>query len=89
MTLLMTSVVAGEFVAVEEPATPTSMISLRQREIDVLQQVARGLSNREIAESLGLLPNTVKSYLKTAMRKLQASNRVQAILVARKEGLIC
>ena len=61
---------------------------LRPREIDVLQEVARGLSNRDIAETLGLLPNTVKSYLKTAMRKLHADNRMQAILTARQQGLI-
>lgn len=61
---------------------------MRPREIDVLEQVARGLSNREISKVLGLRPDTVKSYLKTAMRKLHASNRVQAILTARERGLI-
>jgi len=54
----------------------------------VLQEVARGLSNGDIAETLGLLPNTVRSYFKTAMRKLHADNRVQAILIARQQGLI-
>ncbi|QYB01845.1 helix-turn-helix transcriptional regulator [Rhodococcus sp. USK10] len=61
---------------------------LRPREVDVLEHVARGLSNREVAEALGLLPNTVKSYLKSAMRKLHATNRVQAILAARERGLL-
>jgi DNA-binding CsgD family transcriptional regulator len=61
---------------------------LRPREIDVLEQVARGLSNNEIADALGLLPNTVKSYLKCAMRKLHAGNRMQATLIAREQGLI-
>ncbi|MEV1066697.1 LuxR C-terminal-related transcriptional regulator [Streptomyces sp. NPDC050263] len=70
------------------PAAPAAPAMLRPREIDVLQEVAQGLSNREIAQALGLLPNTVKSYLKTAMRKLHAHNRVQAILVARQSGLI-
>lgn len=63
-------------------------ISLAPREVDVLAQVALGRSNREVAEQLGLLPNTVKSYLKTAMRKLDANNRVQAITAAREAGLI-
>jgi DNA-binding CsgD family transcriptional regulator len=70
-------------------ATPTQIdVSLAPREVDVLTQVALGLSNREAAERLGLLPNTVKSYLKTAMRKLDANNRVQAITAAREAGLI-
>jgi len=63
-------------------------VSLAPREIDVLVQIALGRTNREAADELGLLPNTVKSYLKTAMRKLHASNRVQAITAAREAGLI-
>jgi len=63
-------------------------VQLAPREIDVLAQVALGRSNQEAADNLGLLPNTVKSYLKTAMRKLHAGNRVQAITAAREAGLI-
>lgn len=62
--------------------------SLTPREIDVLVQVARGHSNQDAADSLGILPSTVKSYLKTAMSKLNAKNRVQAIIAARECGLI-
>lgn len=65
-----------------EPAELTS------REVDVLGQVALGRTNQQAAENLGLMPNTVKSYLKTAMRKLNAENRVQAMLAARDAGLI-
>jgi len=61
---------------------------LAPREIDVLAQIALGHTNQQAAENLGLLPNTVKSYLKTAMRKLHATNRVQAITAARAAGLI-
>jgi DNA-binding CsgD family transcriptional regulator len=63
-------------------------VVLAPREVDVLTQVALGRGDREAAEQLGLLPNTVKSYLKTAMRKLDANNRVQAITAAREAGLI-
>lgn len=63
-------------------------VALAPREVDVLTQVALGRTNREAADELGLLPNTVKSYLKTAMRKLHATNRVQAITAARHAGLI-
>jgi DNA-binding CsgD family transcriptional regulator len=72
--------------AVPSPRRPS--VSLAPREVDVLAQIALGRTNREAADELGLLPNTVKSYLKTAMRKLHANNRVQAITAAREAGLI-
>ncbi|WP_231251908.1 helix-turn-helix transcriptional regulator [Nocardioides furvisabuli] len=61
---------------------------LTRREMQVLVEAARGLSNRQIAENLGLLPNTVKSYLQDLMRKLDCTNRVQAIAAARTAGWI-
>jgi LuxR family transcriptional regulator, regulator of acetate metabolism len=66
------------------PARPT----LAPREIQSLAQVALGRTNDEAAAALGLLPNTVKSYLKDAMRKLGATNRIQAVNQARRLGLI-
>ncbi|TCJ89792.1 helix-turn-helix transcriptional regulator [Nocardia alba] len=77
--------VAPVTAATPDPQPPTM---LRPREIDVLEQVARGLTNREVADALGLLPNTVKSYLKSAMHKLHVTNRVQAILAAQRLGLL-
>jgi LuxR family transcriptional regulator, regulator of acetate metabolism len=61
---------------------------LTPREIDVLAQVAVGCTNQQAADNLGLMPNTVKSYLKSAMRKLNVENRVQAMLAARDVGLV-
>lgn len=69
-----------------EPRQP--WVSLTPREVAVLEQVASGCSNADAAERLGLLPNTVKSYLKSAMRKLGVKNRVQAIVAARVAGAI-
>lgn len=63
-------------------------VGLTPREVAVLEQVALGGTNADVAEALGLLPNTVKSYLKSAMRKLGASNRVQAIVEARHLGIL-
>jgi DNA-binding CsgD family transcriptional regulator len=63
-------------------------VSLTPRETAVLEQVAMGCSNADAAERLGLLPSTVKSYLKSAMRKLGVNNRVQAIVAAREAGVI-
>ncbi|RYC05368.1 MULTISPECIES: helix-turn-helix transcriptional regulator [Nocardioides] len=61
---------------------------LTRREMQVLVEAARGHTNRQIAEHLGLLPNTVKSYLQDLMRKLGCANRVQAIAYARDAGWI-
>ncbi len=73
-----------------EPALPRKQVptGLAAREVDVLAQVALGLSNRQVAEALGLVESTVKSYLKNAMRKLHATNRVHAVRLAREAGVI-
>lgn len=61
---------------------------LTAREYEVLRRVALGETNPEIAAVLGLSRNTVKSYLQTAMQKLGARNRVDAIVRANEYGLL-
>jgi two-component system nitrate/nitrite response regulator NarL len=63
-------------------------LRLTRREHEVVRLVATGLSNPEIGEELGLTRNTVKTYLQTAMQKLDARNRVDAIGKAREAGLL-
>jgi two-component system, NarL family, nitrate/nitrite response regulator NarL len=62
--------------------------SLSEREHEVLQKMARGLTTQEIAALLDLSPNTVKSHTRGIFTKLQAHNRVQALAVAREQGLL-
>lgn len=69
-------------------SVPETTVSLRRREIEVLREISRGASNAETAQALGLLPNTVKSYLKAAMAKLEAKNRMHAVVLAQELGLI-
>jgi DNA-binding CsgD family transcriptional regulator len=57
---------------------------LSARELDVLSRIALGCTNAETATSLGLLPETVKSYLRSAMRKLGAHTRLEAVSAARR-----
>ncbi|WP_328530662.1 helix-turn-helix transcriptional regulator [Nocardioides sp. NBC_00368] len=83
MVLRLTAV-PGE----RRPAQLVPAVRLAAREIDVLRQVALGNSNREAAEALGIVESTVKSYLKSATRKLNANNRVHAVRMAREAGLI-
>ncbi len=56
---------------------------LTQREEDILRRVARGMSNREVAEALDIQEKTVKHYMTSILGKLQARNRVEATLIAR------
>jgi DNA-binding CsgD family transcriptional regulator len=62
--------------------------SLSPRELDVLSYAALGCSNAEIAERLSLLPETVKAYLRSATRKLGVHGRNQAVVAARRQGLL-
>jgi len=58
------------------------------REHDVLRRVAAGETNAQIATTMNLSLNTVKTYLRNAMRKLGARNRVEAVARAREAGLL-
>lgn len=58
------------------------------REMQILELVATGASNREIAGELLLSPETVKSYLRNAMRKLDVSNRAAAVHVVTRSRLL-
>jgi two-component system nitrate/nitrite response regulator NarL len=61
---------------------------LTRREYEVLRLAAQGRTNPEIAESTGLARNTVKTYLQSALHKLGARNRVEAIGKAGEAGLL-
>ncbi|PRY24748.1 LuxR C-terminal-related transcriptional regulator [Pseudosporangium ferrugineum] len=71
-----------------EGADRTAVAPLSPRELDVLALVAMGCSNAEAARRLGLLPETVKSYLRNAMRKLGTHGRVETVTTARRLGLL-
>ncbi|MCK6627473.1 MAG: response regulator transcription factor [Anaerolineae bacterium] len=61
---------------------------LTQREIEVLEQVVTGASNKEIADTLHITENTVKIHLRNILEKLQVQNRIQAAVQAVRKGLI-
>ncbi|TDD10042.1 winged helix-turn-helix transcriptional regulator [Saccharopolyspora terrae] len=68
--------------------TTTSDVTLAPREIEALRLVEIGASNVEIAARLGLSPQTVKTYLRNATRKLAVRNRTAAVHEARLAGLL-
>src|SRR5580704_8544245 len=62
--------------------------SLTQRELDVLQLVAQGRSNKDIARRLSITEGTAKTHVKAILTKLDAISRTEAVAVAHKRGLI-
>jgi DNA-binding NarL/FixJ family response regulator len=71
-----------------ESAARTLPEPLTGREQEVLQALARGLSNREIAETLVITEGTVKNHVSNLFAKLEVRDRTQAVLKAQEIGLI-
>jgi DNA-binding NarL/FixJ family response regulator len=63
-------------------------IPLSGREMEILQQISRGLSNKEIARALGISRQTVKNHMTSILRKLSVNDRTQAALYALRHGWI-
>ncbi len=61
---------------------------LSDREIEVLERIAAGGSNKEIAETLGISTQTVKNHISSILRKLSLNDRTQAVLYALRRGWI-
>ncbi|HKF75638.1 MAG TPA: response regulator transcription factor [Candidatus Dormibacteraeota bacterium] len=72
----------------EATAARLARFGLTRREYDVLRRVALGETNAEIADAICLSRNTVKTYLQSALQKLGARNRVEAIARASEGGLL-
>jgi DNA-binding NarL/FixJ family response regulator len=69
-------------------ARPAAMEELTERELEVLQLIARGLSNAEIAKELFVGDATVKTHVARILMKLELRDRVQAVVAAYESGLI-
>jgi LuxR family maltose regulon positive regulatory protein len=70
-------------------ARPSSLVEpLSQRELEVLQLIAQGFSNREISERLFLALSTVKGHNRNIFGKLQVQRRTEAVARARELGLL-
>ncbi len=63
-------------------------VPLSAREMEILQQISRGLSNKEIAKELGISRQTVKNHMTSILRKLSVNDRTQAALYALRHGWI-
>jgi DNA-binding NarL/FixJ family response regulator len=72
---------------VRDPAR-VEALGITPRELDILEAMAAGLSNREIAERLFVSENTVKTHAARLFGKLAARRRTQAVLLAKEAGLL-
>jgi two-component system, NarL family, nitrate/nitrite response regulator NarL len=72
----------------QAPVRSPNSVGLSRQERAILLHVARGETNTEIAKELFLAPNTVKTYWQSALAKLHAHNRAEAITHAHEAGLL-
>ena len=82
----MTRALLGQAETTERPQKPVE--PLTRREIDVLRLLARGNTNRQIAELLGLSTRTVESHRANLMGKLGLSSRVELVTYAEEHALL-
>ncbi len=88
LSSLIAAKILTEFNRQQSGAAGAAVELLTEREIQILQLVAEGLSNPEIGERLFLSDQTVKKQLSTVMQKLHINNRVQAAVYAVRKGLV-
>jgi len=71
-----------------EPARSTVFEELTQREVDVLRLIAKGATNREIADELVISEGTVKNHISNMLGRLGLRDRTQAAIYAKENGLL-
>ena len=78
----------GAGAANQQLARKLRQWALTRREYDILRRISMGETNPEIAEALGLTRNTVKTYVQSALNKLGARNRIEALNRLHEGGLL-
>src|ERR671925_418074 len=77
-----------ELAATEDEQTTPLFAPLTSREIEILDCIARGLSNKEIANDLSISGQTVKNHITSILSKLQVNDRTMAVIYAIQKGWI-
>ena len=74
--------------AIEEEEEDCSPTTLSEREVEITQQIADGLTSKKIAEKLFISPHTVQTHRKNIMRKLKVNSVSELVVYAMKAGLV-
>jgi DNA-binding NarL/FixJ family response regulator len=85
---LLAAKILKEFKGTEKGPGLPEVDPLTEREVEVLELVATGCSNREIAEKLVITENTVKHHLSNILDKLHLRNRIQLAVYSVQEGIV-
>jgi DNA-binding CsgD family transcriptional regulator len=85
-TIIVKEVPAAQSFTLNE--TRLRQLGITRRELEILELIAHGLSNREIAEKLFVSENTVKTHSSRLFDKLSARRRTQAVQLGKEFGLI-
>lgn len=78
----------AELAAERLPRLPPSAVKLTARELEIINLLAEGLTNKEIAQRLSIEPQTVKNHVHNILDKLQLPNRLEAGEYAREKKLL-
>lgn len=82
------AIAEGLRVTDSSPAVPNQIDPLTHRELEVLQLLAEGLTNKEIAQRLGISEHTVKFHVNAILAKLGADTRTEAVVHAARLGIV-
>ena len=80
--------VFGQFTEHDTPPPPVAHPALTPRQTEILQQLQRGRSTRQIAEELHLSPETVRNHVRHLLKALGVHSRLEAVAAAQREHLI-
>jgi len=86
--LLQQKIACVEPVSGDKRNWRTNEFGLTQRQMEVLQQLARGLSNRDIAQAIGLAEGTIKIHVAAIFAALRVNTRMEAVRAGQRLGLI-
>jgi two-component system NarL family response regulator len=78
----------AELVSERQPVIAPSAIKLTAREVEIIKEIAEGLSNQEIGQRLSIQPQTVKNHIHNILDKLQLHNRLETVHYARERNLL-